>query len=98
MSQVAGWLLRELGLERYEAAFRENFENGKKRGVDLVAWAAKRLYTRDPTSKLMLTIMAGGDLGARDHVGRQREGMPRPRPRGNIRVVPPISMPPRSSG
>jgi DNA invertase Pin-like site-specific DNA recombinase len=46
-----------------------------KRGIGLVvlSMGGERLDTRKPTSKLMLTILAGGDVGTRDMLERQRE-------------------------
>jgi len=43
-----------------------------KRGIVLVIlnMGGEKLATRKPTSKLMLTILAGGgDVGTRDHAG-----------------------------
>jgi DNA invertase Pin-like site-specific DNA recombinase len=47
-----------------------------RRGIGLVvlSMGGERLDTRNPTSKLMLTILAGGDLGKRGNAGASARG------------------------
>jgi DNA invertase Pin-like site-specific DNA recombinase len=62
-----------------------------KRGIGLVilSMGGERLDTRNPTSKLMLTILAGVATWEREiMLERQREGIAKASPRGNTRAVP----------
>jgi DNA invertase Pin-like site-specific DNA recombinase len=52
----------------------------------------ERLDTRNPTSKLMLTILAGVATWEREiMLERQSEGIAKAKSEGNTRVAPPIS-------
>jgi DNA invertase Pin-like site-specific DNA recombinase len=66
-----------------------------KRGIGLMvlSMGGERLDTRNPTSKLMLTILAGVATWEREiMLERQREGIPRPRRRANTKAVRSASM------
>jgi DNA invertase Pin-like site-specific DNA recombinase len=72
-----------------------------KRDVGLVVFSmgGERLDTRNPTSKPMLTILAGVATWEREIMWeRQREGIAKAKARGSIRGGRPTSTPRRSSG
>ena len=70
-----------------------------KRGIGLVvlSMGGERLDTRNPTSKLMLTILAGVATWEREiMLERQREGIALAKAKGRYKGRPPVLKPSRS--
>ena len=70
----------------------------RKIGLVVLSMGGERLDTRNPTSKLMLTILAGVATWEREiMLERQREGIAKAKARASTRAGPPASTQQRSS-